>query len=190
MTELEALNLMLTAADEDMVQTASVQGHLPLTTAKAVLNDVVRVVLSMGWAFNTEYKFPLSRDVDGKITLAGNMLSVDVDDTFTDMDPIQRGTVLYDRKAHSYVFNKDLTATVILLLSWDELPQPVRYYIAVRASRAYQVRMQSGEAVFKYTEQDEAMALAALSSFEADSSDANFLTDSWTCASVLQYRQN
>ena len=189
MTELEALNLMITAADEDPVQTASQPGHLPLSIAKGVLNDVSRVVQSMGWAFNTEYEYPLSRDVDGRIALSPNTLSVDVDESNTDVNAIQRGLSLYDRKNHSYVFPRDLTGTLMVLLTWDELPQSARYYIAMRAARSLQVRLQAGEAVFKYSEQDEQMALLALQSFESDTSDANFLTDSWSCASVLQYRE-
>ena len=180
---------MLTAADEDPVQTASQSGHLPLSIAKSVLNDASRVIQSKGWAFNTEYSYPLSKDVAGLIPLAGNMLSVDVDDSFTAVDPVQRGLALYDRKSHSYTFTADLTATVILLLPWDELPQAARHYIAIRASRTFQVRMQAGEAVFKYSELDEQIALEAMQSLEADTADANFLTDSFSCASVLQYRE-
>lgn len=187
-SELEALNLMLTAADEDPVQTASQAGHLPLSIAKAVLNDITRVVQSLGWAFNTEYRYPLTKDTSGRIALGSNMLSADVDDSFTAVDPVQRGTALYDRKAHSYIFTTDLTATVVMLLSWDELPQAARYYIAVRASRSFQVRLQAGDAVFRFSEQDEQAALVALQSFEADVADANFLTDSWDSAAVLQYR--
>jgi hypothetical protein len=189
-TELEALNLMLTAADEDPVQTATQAGHLPLSIAKGVLNDFSRVVQSLGWAFNTERDFPLPRDVTGRVTLSPNTLSADVNDIYSDIDPIQRGLSLYDKKNHTPIFTKDLLATVILLLPWDELPQAVRYYISIRASRVFQVRMQAGEGVFKYSEQDEFAALVALQSFEADTGDANFLTDSYSCAGVLLYREN
>jgi len=190
LTELEALNLMLTAADEDPVQTATQPGHLPLSIAKGVLNDNTRAIQSMGWSFNTEEGYPLTKDFSGRIPLSPNTLSVDVDDIYTDINAVQRGLALYDRKNHTPIFTKDLTGTVILLLTWDELPQAVRYYIAVRSARAFQVRMQAGEGVFKYSEQDEQMALVALQSFEADVADANFLTDSFSCAGVLQYREN
>lgn len=189
-TELEALNLMLTAADEDPVQTATQAGHLPLSIAKGVLNDISRVVQSLGWAFNTEQDFPLPRDAEGKVTLAPNTLSADVNDIYSDINPIQRGLSIYDKKNHTPIFTKDLIATVILLLPWDELPQAVRYYISIRASRVFQVRMQAGEGVFKYSEQDEFAALVALQSFESDTGDANFLTDSYSCAGVLLYREN
>jgi len=188
LSELEALNMMLTAADEAPVQSISQAGHLPLSIAKAILDDTNRTVQSIGWAFNTEYEFPLTKDVDNKIAVAPNVLSIDVDDKWTSVDPIQRGQWLYDRKAHGYTFTSDLTGTVILLLPWSDLPQAARQYIAVKAARAFQVRMQAGDAVFKMTEGDEQAALLALQSYEADTADANFLTDSYSVASVLAGR--
>ena len=77
---LDALNMMLTAADEAPVQTAEQGGHLPLSIAIAVLNDVSRVVQSMGWAFNTEHDFPLSLGAGGLIALPTDTLSVDANE--------------------------------------------------------------------------------------------------------------
>lgn len=188
-TELEAINLMLWAADEAPVQTLSQPGHLPLSLAKAALDEVSRAVQLTGWAFNTEHEYPLTRDNAGRITVASNMLSVDVDDTFTSVSPVVRGTALYDRKNHTYTFTQDLTAKVIFLLPWEELPQAARHYIAVRASRVFQARMQAGETAFKLSEQDEQLARLGLESAEADEADANFLTDSYSVSSVLMYRE-
>lgn len=187
-SELEALNMLLWAADEAPVQSISLAGHLPLSLAKQALDETSRVVQSGGWSFNSEDEYPLTRTVDGRIPLAPNVLSVDVDDKFTQVKPVQRGNVLYDRKGHTYVFPEDLTGTVIFLLPWEELPQQARQYIAVKASRVFQARMQTGEVSYKLSEADEMHALAALQSFEADSADANFLTDSYSVASVLMYR--
>lgn len=188
LTELQALNTMLTAADEAPVQTASQPGHLPLTIAKGVLDDTSRTVQSVGWTFNTEYKFPLTRNVDGTITVAPNVLSLDTDDFGGSVDPVQRGSQLYDRKNHRYTFERDLTATIIFLLPWDLLPQAARQYITIKAARIFQARMQAGEGVFAMTAEQEEAALLALQSHEADSADANFLTDSYSVASVLAGR--
>lgn len=189
LTELEALNMMLTAADEAPVQTASQPGHFPLTVAKSVLNDTARTVQSIGWSFNTEYQFPLTRNVDGTITIAPNVLSLDVDDKWSGVDPVQRGSVLYDRKNHRSTFEHDLTGTIILALPWDQMPQPARQYIAIKAARILQARLQAGDGVFSMTAEQEEAALLALQSHEADSADANFLTDSWSVAQVLLYRE-
>lgn len=184
LTELEAINLMLTAADEAPVQALTQPGHLPLSIAKSVLNDTSRVVQSRGWAFNTEQGFPLTRDVNGEIAVAPNVLSLDVDD-YAGMKPVQRGSRLYDRERHTYVFDRDLKGTVIFLLPWEELPQPARHYIAVKAARTLQARLQAGQTVYSMTEDDEVAALQALESYEADTADANFLTDSVDVAVTL-----
>lgn len=180
--------MMLTAADEAPVQSASQSGHLPLSIAKGVLDDTSRTVQTIGWAFNTEYEFPLTVDVSGFIAIAPNVVSVDVDNKWSAVDPVQRGQRLYDRKSHSYTFASSLTGTVILLLAWDELPQAARQYIAIRAARSFQVRMQAGDGVYKMTEADEQAALLGLQSYEADTADANFLTDSPDVAQVLAGR--
>lgn len=188
LSELEALNMMLTAADEAPVQSINQAGHLPLSIAKAILDDTSRVVQSMGWAFNTEKEYPLSVDILGAITLPANTLSVDVDE-YSDVDAIQRGLRLYDRKNHTYKFTAGINATMVWLLDWAELPHAARHYIAIRASRTFQARMQAGDAVFKMTELDEQAALMALQSYESDTADANFLTDSWSVAQCLQLRE-
>jgi hypothetical protein len=189
LSELDALNMMLTAADEGPVRAIDQAGHLPLSIAKSVLDDTSRVVQSMGWAFNTEERFPLAVDLTGSIQLPANTLSVDVVDTNNySVNAVQRGLRLYDRKNHTYKFTEGLEATMIFLLDWLDLPQAARQYIAIRASRSFQARMQSGEVTFKMTELDEQAALLALQSYEADTADANFLTDSWSVAQCLQYR--
>jgi hypothetical protein len=188
LTELEALNMMLTAADEAPVQTASQEGHLPLSIAKSILDDASRVVQSKGWAFNTE-SGTLSPGTDGRIVLPDNTLSADVADKYTDINPVLRGTVLYDRKNRTDRFTKAVEADLIVLLPWDSLPQAARWYITVRATRSFQARMQAGETPFAMTEADEQLALVALESLEADTGDANFLTDSYSVASVLFGRE-
>lgn len=189
LSELEALNIMLQAADEAPVQSALQPGHLPLSIAKGLLNDTSRTVQSRGYAFNIEYGFPLTPDVNGNIAVPTNTLSFDVDDKYPGIDPIQRGLVLYDRKNHTNVFTVPLTGTTIILLPWDSLPQAARAYIAIRAARAFAIRMQTGDLTIRATQGEEDQALVALESLEADQADANMLTDSWSCSQVLQYRQ-
>lgn len=188
-SELEAINTMLTAADEAPVTSLAATGIFPLDNAKSILSEVSRTVQSTGWAFNTEERFPLARSVGGDISLPPNALSVDVDDD-PDVDPVQRGSVLYDRKGHTAIFTRDLTATVVFLLAWDELPQPARNYIMVRATRVLQARSSATDSTKGFTEDDERAAWVALREHEAKSSDANMLRDSWSVGSVLYGRED
>jgi hypothetical protein len=185
-SELEAVNVLLSVADEAPVQALTVAGLLPLTQARAVLDETSRLVQSTGWKFNTEYSYPLTRQVDNTISLPANALKVDVDDEYLwATDPVQRGSRLYDAKKHSYTFDRDLKGTITFILPWDELPQPMRHYIMVRAARAFQARQMGSDAVDKFTEVDEQLAMMALSQFESDVGDANMLRDSFSVSSVL-----
>lgn len=188
-SELEAINTMLEACEEAPVASTALSGLYPLERAKGILSETSRVVQSMGWKFNTEYEFPLTRDENGAIALPANAMKVDVDDRWTNVDPVQRGLKLYDSKAHSYTFTTDLTATVVFALAWDELPQPARHYITIRAARTMQGRSSVSEGVYRYSADDEQAAMLALSDHEAETGDHNMLRDSMSVASVLFNRE-
>ncbi len=188
-SELEAINVLLAVADEAPVQSLTVSGLLPLTQARAVLDETSRLVQSTGWKFNTEYDYPLTRQIDGTISLAGNFLKVDVNDEFLwSCDPVQRGIRLYDAKAHSYLFDRDLKAAVTLLLPWDELPQPVRHYLMVKAARTFQGRHAGNDASDRFSADDETLALIAVQQHESDVGDHNMLRDSLSCSSIVYGR--
>src|ERR1700754_4496175 len=121
-SEVEAVNIVLEAAEEAPVQALDLSGLYPLDKAKGCLNEASRVIQSLGWKFNTEQDFSLIRNGSNEIQLADNLLSVDVNIDYTDINPVQRGSRLYDIKAHSYTFSQNLKATVVTLLAWDDLP--------------------------------------------------------------------
>lgn len=188
-SELEAINLMLEAAEEAPVSSLALAGLYPLDKAKGILSEASRAVQSVGWKFNTEYDFPVTRDGTGNITLPGNMLKFDAE-AASDVDPVQRGLKLYDAKAHSYVFTRDIKGTATFLLAWDELPQPARYYISIRAARSMQARSSVTDSAYQYTAADEQAALLALSEHEAEVGDHNMLRDSHSVGSVLAGRHD
>ncbi len=185
-SELEAINVLLAVADEAPVQSLTVPGLQPLTKARATLDEVNRLVQSAGWKFNMEYDYPLTRDVNGLIALPANVLKLDPnDDTLGSIDPVQRGGRLYDTKAHSYTFTQDLKGTITFLLDWDELPQPARHYIMVKAARVFQGRQQGDPTADKFSEQNEFDAMLALSQHESDTGDFNVLRDNYSNAQVI-----
>lgn len=190
MSQLEAVNTILEAIEEAPVSSLLTSGLRPLEKAKAALTEASRVVQTTGWKFNTERDFPLVRDGSGQITLPSNVLMVDVNDEYTDVEPVQRGLRLYDGKAHSYSFSRDLKATVVFLLEWDELPQAARYYITIKAARIAQGRSSVSDSVYRFTEADENHALLAFSDQEAQVGDHNMLRDSWSVANILQHRRD
>lgn len=188
-SELEAVNTILEAIDEAPVNSLALTGMYPLEKAKGILNEVSRAVQSKGYAFNTEYERTLPRDGGNQVTLAGNVLMFDAEER-SDMELVQRGLRLYDRKAGSYTLPANPKGTLVVLLDWDELPQPARHYITLRAARTAQGRSSVSESTYRYTEQDVLDAEAMLNETESSVGDHNMLRDSFSVYSVIQGRED
>lgn len=187
-SELEAINIVLTAVDEAPVSSLSLSGLYPLDQAKAILSETSRVVQSSGWAFNTEPGYTLIRDGSGLITVAGNILQFTTDGGYTDISPILRGSRLYDRKGHTFVFTQNVTGTAVLLLPWEDLPQAARHCITMTAAKTMQGRTSVPESTYRYTQEDLDAAKQVLVDLESVSERANMLTDSWSVYGVIADR--
>lgn len=167
-TELEAINAMLETVMESPVNTIQTN-DLPaeVQTAVNILKEVSRDVQKDGYGFNTDEDFELVKDVNGYVTLPGNTLSVDLTVENGQVDVVQRGLRLYDRKNHTYVFQSNVRVTLVQFLPWDELPEHARAYIKIRAARILQDRSLQSDTTHGYTAADEARAKAEM---EADDS--------------------
>lgn len=174
LSELEAVNIMLATLGESPVSTLNTTGDLHVSVATQMLYDISREVQTVGWHFNTEEDYPLIRDLSSNIPYPNNALSLDVSDDYSSKyDAVMRGGKLYDRKAHSYVFAEDLKVDIVFFLSWAELPQPARQYIAILAARRFQRRFQGDAQIEKDTTMEEALAKAQLEDFDASTRDYN-----------------
>lgn len=139
LTFIEAVNRILQMLGEAPVN--SLNGQFGLAQqAKDALNDVSRKIQTEGWSFNTDYERLLMRDaVTGGITVGANVSRVKVDlFSYPNIDVVQRGSKLYDRRANTYVFTEDLYADVTYILDWEELPEYARQYFTIKAGRQLQ----------------------------------------------------
>lgn len=185
LTELEAINMMLTNIGETPVSTLNSTGDLYVSVARQMLYDTSREVQTVGWYFNTEINYPLPRDTSGRITVSQNIISLDLTDEYFTYDAVLRGNKLYNRKDHSYQFDKNLKADLTLFLSWDELPQPARQYVAIVAARRFQKRYQPDDYTTKVTADEEIMAKAQLEDFDANTRDYN-MADNYAVFNILE----
>lgn len=135
---LEAVNTVLRMLGEAPVN--SLDGEFGLAQqANDILIDSSRRLQMEGWTFNTDYERLLQRNQDNEVLVGNNVLRVVVHQyNYPDLDVVQRGNKLYDRKANSYQFTKDLKADVTYVLDWEELPQHARHYITVMGGRYLQ----------------------------------------------------
>ena len=149
-SELDAINVMLTSIGESPVNTLG-SGLQEAEIAEVVLDNVSRDVQSTGWHFNTEIRYNLARNSSNEITLPTNAIKIDKTNILREyeMDVVERGRKLYDRIGNKYTFDSDIEVDMVLLLSFDELPETARRYITLKGARVYQQRMIGSETLSK-----------------------------------------
>ena len=185
-TELEAINIMLAAIGEAPVN--SLTGTVPVDVrlAQSTLTEVNKEVQSEGWSFNTEIDVVLSRDSSNNINLSNNVLVVDPNiHQHPDVDAIQRGLKLYNRQKHVFTFDEDLTCTIVFLRDFDEIPEPARKYVIIKAARVFVDRLVGDESLRTYTQQDEIRARAILMETDLSNADHNLLRGDPSLTSVF-----
>lgn len=186
-TELEAINEMLAVIGESPVSTLEDNGVVDAALAKQTLASVSRSIQSKGWHFNTEIEYVLSPTFPhGYIELPLNTLRVDSVAKDINIDVVQRGQRLYDRREHSYTFLQSLVVDLVVMLDFSELPEPARYYITIRAARIFQERAVGSQLLTGFTERDEMLARVNLLDHDGESADNNILTDNFTVANILR----
>ena len=185
-TELESINIMLAAIGEAPIN--SLTGTLPVDArlAQSTLTEVNKEVQSEGWSFNTEIDVVLSRDSSNNINLSNNVLVVDPNiHQHPDVDAIQRGLKLYNRQKHVFTFDEDLTCTIVFLRDFDEIPEPARKYVIIKAARVFVDRLVGDESLRTYTQQDEIRARAILMETDLSNADHNLLRGDPSLTSVF-----
>ena len=141
-SKLEAVNKALQMMGEAPVN--SLQGLFGLgNLAETTIDSVSRKLQTEGWSFNTDYETDLTRDsTTNEISVGTSTTRVYVDPyDYPDVDVVQRGSRLYDRKNNTYEFKQNLKADITIILDWEELPEHARVYIMTKAGRELQESM-------------------------------------------------
>ena len=185
-TELESINIMLAAIGEAPIN--SLTGTLPVDArlAQSTLTEVSKEVQSEGWSFNTEIDVTLTRDVSNHISLSTGVLRVDPNiHQHPTIDAIQRSLKLYDRLNNKYEFDEDLICTIVYFRDFNEITEPARRYITIKAARIFVDRLVSDDGLRTYTQQDETRARAILMETDLANGDHNVLRGDPSLTSVF-----
>ena len=185
-TKLESVNIMLSAIGESPINTLSETTGttfdntvLPVDAQMAldVLQEQNRAVQSEGWSFNTEIDVTLLRsNVTKEVILPTDVLRVDPNiHQHPSVDAIQRGLKMYDRLNNTFSFDNDVVCTIVYFREFNEIPEPARYYITVKAARVFVDRLVSDGGLRGFTQQDEARARAVLMETDLSNADHNLL---------------
>ena len=185
-TELAAINIMLAAIGEAPVN--SLTGTVPVDVrlAQSTLTEVNKEVQSEGWSFNTEIDVTLTRDASKQVALSTDILRIDPNiHQHPTIDAIQRGLKLYDRLNNKFEFDEDLICTVVYFRTFNEIPEPAKRYINIKAARIFVDRLVSDDGLRTYTQQDEIRARAILMETDLANGDHNVLRGDPSLTSVF-----
>ena len=186
-TELESINIMLAAIGEAPVN--SLTGTVPVDVrlAQSTLTEINKEIQSEGWSFNTEIDVTLNRnDTTKQIVLSTDILRIDPNiHQHPTIDAIQRGLKLYDRLNNRYEFDEDLICTVVYFRTFDEIPEPARRYMTIKAARVFVDRLVSDDGLRTYTQEDEIRARAILMETDLANGDHNLLRGDPSLTSVF-----
>lgn len=188
LSKLRAVNICLENIGESPVSTlVGAAGDAFVSTAQDILDESARDVCEEVWRFNTDVEYNMVPDGSGYITIADNMLQVD--GTYKTDDFVPRQGKLYDRTNQTFVFTDTVKCNVVWELSYDELPQHVRKYVAIRAARLFNRRQIGDVSGERLTEQDETRARATAKAADVRQRDTSIFHDTGSGLHRLKNRR-
>jgi hypothetical protein len=179
MTELEAVNVLLTTIGEAPVNTLTGNQVTDVTIARQVLNEVSREVQSQGWYFNTENGVKLNPDNNKHILPPADTARIDS----RDHNIVIREDKLFDLDAFTYEFGGSIKVNIVYYQDFTVLPDAAKRYIAARAARIYADRLLNSETIHAMTSKDERQALVDLRQFEEETADYTMM-DSYAVSRI------
>jgi len=174
MTELQAVNLLLSAIGEAAVSSLETATTVEVTQAKNLLSNVNRAAQQKGWHFNTEWDVVLTRDIDNRIPLSESILSVYQPGQLMTIRGRSGSMYAYDLDNNTFTWTKNLNnAVTITLLDFIDSPNTFRQYVTTRAARIFQEEIIGQVSAETVNRQEEAEAYADLLDDDAERAGLN-----------------
>ena len=174
MTELEAVNSLLSAIGEAAVSSLETATTVEVTQAKNLLSNVNRETQQKGWHFNTEWDVTLTKNSDNKIPIGTSILSIYVENKLTTIRGINGVMYVYDLDNNTFTWDDGLdNAVTITLLEFQDTPQSVRQYVTAKAARIFQEEIIGQVSAETINRQEESEAYADLLDDEAERAGYN-----------------
>ena len=174
MTELQAVNLLLSAIGEAAVSSLETATTVEVTQAKNLLSNVNRAAQQKGWHFNTEWDVVLTRDSDDRIPLSESILSLYQPGQLMTIRGMSGSMYAYDLDNNTFTWTKNLNnAVTITLLDFIDTPNTFRQYVTTRAARIFQEEIVGQVSAETVNRQEEAEAYADLLDDDAERAGLN-----------------
>ncbi len=176
MDRLQAVNIMLGHIQQSPVSSLSGNKTARTLMAEDLLDTQTKAVQMLSYDFNKLEHYPLYPNEDKEIILPGNVLKVDVcRDYFDGNRYVQRGNRLYDKTLNTYKIGRYLEVNIILELDFEDLPEPVKWYVVMQASNKFVSQVKDDKNKVAYTQQEVFEAKQTLDEYEAECGKYNIL---------------
>ena len=184
-TELSAVNAILGAIGQSPITQLKDPTTNTVTNANPevqfiynLLRDANVDVQAEGWHFNIEKHVAYTPDANGKITIADDILKIDITDGWVDRkynvvrryDTTDKKYYLYDKFNHTndWSSHSTLSLDIIKLFPFDDLPTVFQRYIIARASRVAATQLVANRELTPLLGTQDALARAAIMEYECN----------------------
>jgi hypothetical protein len=178
-TKLEAINIMLSCIGHNSINSLESTKSSFITSAENILDAETKRLQLQSYDFNTEDNYPLNPDVDGIIKIPDSVVSVAYPQEYLNRYTIRDGK-LYDKHDHTFKIKHPIRASVTFALEFEELPEVVRYYIAILSAYKFTKREFGSQAVCVYTQEDVEEARQAFLESELDLGNYSLISEFYT----------
>lgn len=188
-TKLDAVNTMLVSIGQAPLNALVTTGIQDAAIAEMHLDSTLRQVLLRGWSFNTDRGFELIPDANDNILVPTDALQITTEDVSKDYVPRVNGDtkMLYDREENTFtITDNPLKVTIHRAMSFEDIPEAARGYIATRAARLFQANIIASNVLFKYTELHEKEAFAILRKLERRTKKLNIFRAGTDSNQIIQ----
>lgn len=168
-TRLDSVNTIISNIGQAPVVNLET-GNPIVEMAEQILDEITRAVQSEGWEVNTERNYPFTPDSDGCIVIPNNVLSIDAPIGRREQAVI-RSNKLYDRVKHTYTFTGKQELDVIWLFDFEDLPEPFKNYITIRAANVFAGRSVGSQEAVRFGQQEEIIARSTLLEYDTQQGD-------------------
>lgn len=176
MDRLTAINTMLSHIQQAPISSLSGNKTARVLMAENLLDIQTKAVQMLSYDFNKLENFPLYPNEENEIILPKNVLKVDVCKSFFDGNRyVQRGNRLYNKTLNTYKIGRYLEVNIILELNFDELPEPVKWYVIMQAANKFVSQIKDDKNKVAYTQQEVFEAKQTLDEYEAECGKYNIL---------------
>ena len=172
LTELDAINQMLSAIGSDPVTTLDDSTDVDVINAYRILLDVSRHVQRQGWDFNKTTKTYTPDANTHRILWDVGVLSLKSNDNNT---YVKRGKYIFNMTDDTYEFPEDIEVTVIYGLDFEDLPDCFKEYITAKAAIDFQSRYFGDSSVSQDLQYALQIAQQSIVQYDMDMQDVNIL---------------